>query len=172
MESRRTFLKKASLLAGATAAFHLLPESIQRALAIEAPEGSTYLDAEHVVFLMQENRSFDHCYGTLRGVRGFNDPRAIRLPNGLPVWAQTDAQGKSYAPFHLDIENTKATWMGSLPHGWKDMVHARNDGKLDTWLEAKRAGNPQYRDMPLTMGYYDRRDVPFYYAFADRKSVV
>jgi len=171
MESRRTFLKKASLLAGATAAFHLLPESIQRALAIDAPEGSTYLDAEHVVFLMQENRSFDHCYGTLRGVRGFNDPRAIRLPNGLPVWAQTDAQGKSYAPFHLDIENTKATWMGSLPHGWKDMVHARNDGKLDTWLEAKRARNPEYQDMPLTMGYYDRRDVPFYYAFADAFTV-
>lgn len=158
-------------MAGATAAFHLMPESIQRALAIDAPDGSTYLDAEHVVFLMQENRSFDHCYGTLRGVRGFNDPRAIRLPNGLPVWAQTDAQGKSYAPFHLDIENTKATWMGSLPHGWKDMVHARNEGKLDTWLEAKRAGNPEYRDMPLTMGYYDRRDVPFYYAFADAFTV-
>ncbi|WP_353129930.1 phosphocholine-specific phospholipase C [Parapedobacter pyrenivorans] len=171
MESRRTFLKKASLLAGATATFQLLPESIQRALAIDAPKGSTYLDAEHVVFLMQENRSFDHCYGTLRGVRGFNDPRAIRLPNGLPVWAQTDAQGRSYSPFHLDIENTKATWMGSLPHGWRDMVHARNDGKLDTWLEAKRAGNPEYRDMPLTMGYYDRRDVPFYYAFADAFTV-
>jgi len=171
MESRRIFLKKASLLAGATAAFQLLPESIQRALAIDAPEGSTYLDAEHVVFLMQENRSFDHCYGTLRGVRGFNDPRAIRLPNGLPVWAQTDAQGKSYAPFHLDIENTKATWMGSLPHSWENMVHARNNGKLDTWLEAKRAGNPEYRDMPLTMGYYDRRDLPFYYAFADAFTV-
>jgi len=167
MESRRAFLKKASLLAGATAAYHLLPPSIQRALAIDAPEGSTYLDAEHIVFLMQENRSFDHCYGTLKGVRGFNDPRAIRQPNGLPVWAQTDAEGKSYAPFHLDIENTKATWMGSLPHGWKDMVHARNRGNLDTWLDAKRPGNPEYRDMPLTMGYYNRRDLPFYYAFAD-----
>src|SRR5690606_29688860 len=167
MESRRAFLKKASLLAGATAAYHLLPTSIQRALAIDAPEGSTYLDAEHIVFLMQENRSFDHCYGTLKGVRGFNDPRAIRQPNGLPVWAQTDAEGKSYAPFHLDIENTKATWMGSLPHGWKDMVHARNRGNLDTWLDAKRPGNPEYRDMPLTMGYYNRRDLPFYYAYAD-----
>lgn len=171
MESRRDFLKKASLLAGATAAVHVLPESIQRALAIDAPEGSTYLDAEHVVFLMQENRSFDHCFGTLRGVRGFNDPRAIRLPNGLPVWAQTDAQGKSYASFHLDIENTKATWMGALPHGWENMVRARNDGKMDTWLEAKRSGNPDYRHMPLTMGYYNRRDLPFYYAFADAFTV-
>ncbi len=171
MESRRSFLKKASLLAGVAASANVLPPAIQRALAIEAPEGSSYLDAEYVVFLMQENRSFDHCYGTLRGVRGFNDPRAIKLPNGLPVWVQTNAQGESYTPFRLDIKNTKATWMGSLPHGWKDMVHARNDGKMDTWLEAKKAGNPEYRHMPLTMGYYDREDIPFYYALADAFTV-
>ncbi|WP_257667973.1 phosphocholine-specific phospholipase C [Parapedobacter tibetensis] len=171
MESRRTFLKKAALLAGATATVQMIPESIQRALAIDAQAGSTYLDAEHIVFLMQENRSFDHCYGTLRGVRGFNDPRAIRLPNGLPVWVQTNNKGESYAPFHLDIEHTKSTWMGSLPHGWKDMVHARNNGKMDTWLEAKKAGNPDYQHMPLTMGYYTRKDLPFYYAFADAFTV-
>jgi len=171
MESRRLFLKKASLLAGATAVSNILPPSIQRALAIEAVPGSTYLDAEHVVFLMQENRSFDHCYGSLRGVRGFNDPRAISLPGGLPVWVQTNAAGESYAPFRLDIKNTKATWMGSLPHGWKDMVHAHNKGKMDTWLEAKRAGNKTYQHMPLTMGYYDRQDIPFYYALADAFTV-
>ena len=171
MESRRLFLKKAALLAGATAAANTLPPSIQRALAIDTPAGSTYLAAEHIVFLMQENRSFDHCFGSLRGVRGFNDPRAITLPNGLPVWAQTNAKGETYAPFRLDIRHTKATWMGSLPHGWKDMVYARNGGRMDTWLEAKRAGNPAYRGMPLTMGYYDREDIPFYYAFADAFTV-
>ena len=31
-------------------------------------------DIRHVVILMQENRSFDHYYGTLSGVRGFSDP--------------------------------------------------------------------------------------------------
>ncbi|KGE14347.1 phosphocholine-specific phospholipase C [Sphingobacterium deserti] len=167
MENRRTFLKKASLLAGATAAFKLCPASIQRALAIEAPVGSTFLDAEHIVFLMQENRSFDHCYGTLKGVRGFNDPRAIEQPNGLPVWLQQDDKGNTFAPFRLDLENSKTSWMGSLPHSWKDMVFARNDGKMDTWLEAKRAGNPDFSHMPLTMGYHSRQDIPFYYAFAD-----
>jgi len=80
-DSRRDFLKKAALLAGATSLANFLPPSIQKALAINAPEGSTYLDAEHIVILMQENRSFDHTYGTLRGVRGYNDPRAIDLPN-------------------------------------------------------------------------------------------
>ncbi|MFD1629265.1 phosphocholine-specific phospholipase C [Pseudopedobacter beijingensis] len=170
MDTRREFLKKASLLAGTTAAFQILPESIQRALAINAPAGSTYLDAEHVVFLMQENRSFDHCFGMLKGVRGFNDPRRIIQPGGLPVWIQSNKKGEHYAPFHLDIENTKATWMGSLPHTWKDMVLARNEGKMNTWLEAKKP-KKEYQHMPLTMGYYDRRDLPFYYAFADAFTV-
>lgn len=170
MDSRRDFLKKASLLAGATAATQFIPDSIQRALAIDAPAGSTYLDAEHVVFLMQENRSFDHSYGTLKGVRGFNDPRTI-CNQGMPIWLQKNAQGKYYQPFHLDIEKTKSTWMGSLPHGWRDMVYARNDGKMNTWLEAKKAGNPDYQHMPLTLGYYNRQDLPFYYAFADAFTV-
>lgn len=170
-ESRRSFLKRASLLAGTTALTNMLPASIQRALAINALPGTTYLDAEHIVFLMQENRSFDHCYGTLKGVRGFNDPRAIHLPNGLPVWLQTNKQGETFPPFRLDIKNTKATWMGSLPHGWDDMVEARNNGKMDTWLEAKKAGNKTYQHMPLTMGYYDRQDIPFYYALADAFTV-
>lgn len=171
MENRRSFLKKASLLAGSTAALHFLPESIARALAIEAPVGSTFLDAEHVVFLMQENRSFDHCYGTLRGVRGFNDPRVIKQPNGLPVWMQEDKSKNISMPFRLDIENSKTTWMGSLPHSWKDMVYARNDGKMDTWLEAKKAGNAAFQHLPLTMGYHTRQDIPFYYALADAFTV-
>lgn len=167
MDTRRDFIRKASLLAGATALVNILPESIQQALAIEAPAGSTYLDAEHIVFLMQENRSFDHSYGAMRGVRGFNDPRAMKLPNGLPVWIQSSKEGESCGPFRLDIENTKTTWMGSLPHGWGDMVHARNEGKMDTWLDAKRPGNKEYKQLPLTMGFHNRQDIPFYYAFAD-----
>ncbi len=171
MNSRRDFLKQASLLAGATAAFQIIPPSIQRALAIEAEAGSSYLDAEHIVFLMQENRSFDHCFGTLKGVRGFNDPRAMIKPDLFPVWYQQNNKGEYREPFHLDIENTQVTWMGDLPHGWRDMVQARNGGKMDAWLEAKRAGNPKFQHIPLTMGYYTRKDIPFYYAFADAFTV-
>ena len=116
---------------------------------------------------MQENRSFDHVFGTLRGVRGFNDPRAITLPDGNPVWVQADAKGQRFVPFRLDIKGTKATWMGSLPHDWADQTDARNHGLYDRWLPAKRSGNREYQDMPLTLGYYTRADVPFYYALAD-----
>src|ERR1700759_3911263 len=170
-DNRRDFLKKAMLLAGATGLANVMPASIQMAMAINAPEGSTYMDAEHIVILMQENRSFDHTYGTLQGVRGYNDPRAIDLPNKNKVWLQTNAAGETYAPFHLDIKNTKATWMHSLPHSWSNQVNARNDGRHDKWLDEKHSGEKLYRNMPLTLGYHNRNDVPFYYAFADAFTV-
>ena len=96
--------------------------------------GSTFLDAEHVVILMQENRSFDHCYGTLRGVRGFNDPRAMTLPDGNPVWLQTNAAGETYAPFRLNIKDTKATWIGSCrTAGWISRSRAMRAGTTAGW---------------------------------------
>ena len=90
MESRREFIQKAALLSSGAWFAGMLPPAIQKALAIDPKAGSTYLDAEHVVILMQENRSFDHCFGALQGVRGFNDPRAISLPNKNKVWLQTN----------------------------------------------------------------------------------
>jgi len=171
MDNRRDFIKKAALLAGAAGLAGFMPESIQRAMAINAPEGSTYLDAEHIVILMQENRSFDHCFGTLKGVRGYNDPRAIELPNRNKVWLQSNAAGETYAPFRLDIKNTKSTWMDSLPHSWANQTNARNDGKFDKWLDSKRSGIKEYADMPLTLGYHTREDIPFYYALADAFTV-
>ena len=171
MDNRRDFLKKAALLTGAASLANVLPMSIQKAMAINAAPGSTYMDAEHVVILMQENRSFDHCFGTMKGVRGYNDPRAIDLPNKNKVWLQSNAKGETYAPFRLDIKNTKATWMHSLPHSWRNQVNARNDGKFDKWLENKRNSDPAYANMPLTLGYHTREDIPFYYALADAFTV-
>ncbi|WPU97183.1 phospholipase C, phosphocholine-specific [Mucilaginibacter sabulilitoris] len=171
MDTRRNFIKKAALLTGAAGIVNILPESIQKAMAINPAPGSTFLDAEHIVILMQENRSFDHTYGTLKGVRGFNDPRAIDLPNKNKVWLQSNDKGETYAPFRLDIKGTKATWMSSLPHSWANQVNARNDGKYDQWLNVKHSGNKEYAHMPLTMGHYNREDIPFYYALADAFTV-
>src|SRR4051812_9435436 len=167
MDTRREFLKKASLLSAGSGLLNALPPAIARALAIDPAPGTTYLDAEHVVFLMQENRSFDHTYGTLQGVRGFNDPRAIQLPNKNLVWLQTNQENETYAPFRFNIKDTKITWMSSLPHSWSNQVDARNNGKYDRWLDTKKSGNHEYASMPLTMGYYTREDIPFYYSLAD-----
>ncbi len=167
MDTRRSFVKKAAALTGAAGLFSALPTSIQKALQIDPAFGSTYLDAEHVVILMQENRSFDHSYGALNGVRGFNDPRAMRKANGDSVWVQKNAKGEAYTPFRLNIKDTNATFLGSLPHSWSDQVDARNKGQHDKWLIAKATGYKGMEQAPLSLGYYDRRDIPFYYALAD-----
>src|SRR5580692_5146503 len=138
--SRRDFLKIAAMLSGVAGVSGVIPDSIQRALAIEPEPGSTYRDAEHIVILMQENRSFDHALGTLQGVRGFNDPRALRQPNGNSVFAQTSpTTGKTYAPWRLDLRDTRITWMGSVPHSRNSQVDAWNDGLYNNWLDAKKS---------------------------------
>ncbi len=161
MSTRRDFLRQSAELTA------LLLASIQRAAAIDPEPGSTFEDAEHVVILMQENRSFDHLYGMLRGVRGYNDPRAVTLPDGNPVWKQSDGKGLSALPFRLDLRGTRITWLGSLPHGWDDQTDARANGNHDQWLVAKPSSRKECAGMPLTMGFYNREDLPFYYALAD-----
>src|ERR1700735_1857432 len=80
--NRRTFFQLMGLTGAAT--LTTMKANIARALGIAAssPTG-TIQDVEHIVILMQENRPFDHHFGTLQGVRGFNDPRAIKI--NLPL---------------------------------------------------------------------------------------
>src|SRR5690349_10083345 len=95
---RRSFLK----LAASAAALSVLPPNLRAVLADPLRGGTgTIKDVEHVVIFMQENRSFDHYFGTLRGVRGFNDPRAITLPGGNSVWQQPSGKDQ-VTPFHMD----------------------------------------------------------------------
>jgi len=167
MLTRREFLQRAALLSGGLGTLAAIPQSILKAMAIEPDAGTTFMDAEHVVILMQENRSFDHALGSLKGVRGFGDPRAITIPGGNPVWLQTDVRGETFAPFGLNIHESKSTWMSCLPHDRGSQVAAGNEGKHDHWLREKQSGHQDFATMPLTLGYYDRADIPFYYAFAD-----
>ncbi|HEX4269787.1 MAG TPA: phospholipase C, phosphocholine-specific [Rhizomicrobium sp.] len=150
MTDRRAFVQSAA------AALAAWPMVIRKALALPAARTSgTIMDVEHVVILMQENRSFDHYFGTLRGVRGFSDPRPVHLPSGKPVWQQPGPDG-SHPPFHLDTAHTSAQWLKSLDHSWKGS-HAKWKHH-DNWIAAKG---------PMTMGYFERADLPFYHALAD-----
>lgn len=168
---RRDFIKKSGLLLGGLGVSTAIHPAILRAMEIKPAPGSTFYDAEHVIILMQENRSFDHCFGALRGVRGFRDKYTFRKPNGKSVFFQANNKGQTYAPFNLDIKNTKATWMDSLPHSWENQQAAFNQGKYDQWLTAKQSGIKEYSNFPLTLGYYDRKDLPFYYQLADAFTV-
>lgn len=153
--SRRNILKLAAGAAGLSA----LPLSLQKALAIEPRRVTgTIQDVEHVVILMQENRAFDHYFGKLRGVRGYDDPRAITLPSGKSVWHQPKTMGadETVTPFHLDTQSTSAQTMQSLDHFWKKSFQLWKN--YDAWIEVKSE---------MTMGYFTRSDIPFYYALAD-----
>lgn len=152
--NRRRFIQ----LSGGTAAFSALSTSIAKAAAIPANRRTGSLrDVEHVVVLMQENRSFDHYFGTLRGVRGFGDPRPVTLPSGKPVWHQSDGT-KEILPFHPDLKDLGLAFLEDLPHGWDDGHAAWNQGRYDRWVPAKGA---------TTMAYLTRQDIPFHYALAD-----
>ncbi|MGW5430460.1 phosphocholine-specific phospholipase C [Streptomyces sp. NPDC004059] len=151
--NRRRFLQ----LAGATTAFTALSSSIQRAAALPAHHRTgTVQDVEHIVVLMQENRSFDHYFGTLRGVRGFGDPRSV-TQNGRSVWKQSDGT-KDILPFHPDADDLGLAFLQDLPHGWQDTHAAFNGGKYDKWVPAKGT---------TTMAHLTREDIPFHYALAD-----
>lgn len=150
MADRRAFVRATA------AALAAWPMVIRKALALPAARTTgTIMDVEHVVILMQENRSFDHYFGTLRGVRGFSDPRPVTLPSGKPVWQQPGPDG-SHPPFHLDTAHTSAQWLKSLDHSWK--------GSHDTW---KHHDNWVAAKGLMTMGYFARADLPFYHALAD-----
>ena len=90
LTDRREFLQLMGL--GSVGAAAALNTSIAKALAIPANfKTGTINDVEHIVILMQENNSFDEMFGTLRGVRGFSDPRAVKQKNGNSVFLQPAA---------------------------------------------------------------------------------
>jgi phospholipase C len=160
-------LKRSQFIGAAAAA--ALVEWVRPALGQTPP--SKLSDIEHVVILMQENRSFDHYFGTLAGVRGFGDPAAGILLNGKTVFHQPDgANHDGYVlPFHLDTKATNAQRLHDLSHAWGALHNSWNGGRLDNFVSAHRTTDGD--SGPLTMGYYTRDDLPFYYALADAFTV-
>ncbi|MEY9963794.1 phospholipase C [Streptacidiphilus sp. MAP12-16] len=165
--TRRTFLGSAAAL-GAALGLEALPGSAPRAAAAGT---GTITDVKHVVVLMQENRSFDHYFGSLKGVRGFADRSAISVSGGYTVFDQPNGSGRQF-PWQLSANNTwyfgvsaetLAQCDGSLDHGWSTQHSAWNGGKMDSWVSAKGSNR--------TMGYLNRSDIPFHYALADAYTV-
>ncbi|WP_431042017.1 phosphocholine-specific phospholipase C [Streptomyces sp. P1-3] len=161
--SRRRLFAIGAGATGAAAATSLLPPSLQAALAAQPtpPEGG--LDAiEHVVLLMQENRSFDHYFGMLRGVRGFADPGAVRLPGGGTVFQQPKPGGGTVLPFAArdaaEAQKKDLQYVGQLDHSWSGGARAWNNGWMDNWIAAKSSA---------TMVHFQREDIPFHYELAD-----
>ncbi|MEW1914460.1 phosphocholine-specific phospholipase C [Kitasatospora sp. NPDC085895] len=168
--SRRKFMAlSASAAAGAAVASTALGGTT-RASAAGLSTTGTIADARHVVILMQENRSFDHYFGMLKGVRGFADRSAIQIAGGYSVFNQPNGLGRQY-PWQFSATKPAggadperlAQCNGDLSHAWSDQHKAWNGGKLDSWVSAK--GNVR------TLGHLTRADIPFHYALADNWTV-
>ena len=123
--------------------------------AVAAPKHGSLKDIEHVIIFMQENRSFDHYFGTLRGVRGFGDKR------GHKTFLQKGTNGKTLAPFRLPKQ-----CLPDITHDWGPQHRARNGGKMDRFL-SEHEKTDGAADGPETMGYYNRADIGLYYSMAD-----
>ncbi|HEY1790096.1 MAG TPA: alkaline phosphatase family protein [Verrucomicrobiae bacterium] len=165
--TRRRLLGTAARMAAFAAAASLLPPSVRRALAENAPTRGSLDDIKHVVLLMQENRSFDHYFGTMAGVRGFDDPDAMILPNGKSVFHQPDVMNPNgyLLPFHLDTKKTNAQKHPSTSHSFETQHASWNNGKMDNWLAAHRKADG--KKAPYVMGYHTRADIPFQFALAE-----
>ncbi|MFG2870113.1 phosphocholine-specific phospholipase C [Streptomyces sp. NPDC048338] len=163
--SRRRLLALGGGALGAAAAGSLLPPSLQAAMAAGPPSGGLSA-VRHVVILMQENRSFDHYFGTLRGVRGFGDRNAVELPTGKTVFEQPAPLGGTVLPFPVRdaaaAQQKDLQYIGDLDHSWSGGAKAWREGWMDGWVPAKTAA---------TMAYYDRRDIPLHYELADTFTV-
>ncbi|MCU7374354.1 phospholipase C, phosphocholine-specific [Paucibacter sp. O1-1] len=178
-QDRRSFLRSLAAGAGASAALASFPPAIQRALAIPANHRSgTLNDVEHIVILTQENRSFDHYFGTLAGVRGFSDPFPVPvldrpgtftrksvfvqpIGSGAPVPGRPEWGGgrTAIAPFHLNTEQDFSVMrVAGTPHSWPDSQAAWDLGRMNNWPKAKQNHS---------MGHYARADLPFQFALAE-----
>ena len=177
-QDRRGFLRSLGQAAGASVALASFPPVIRRALAIPASQRTgTLHDVEHIVVLTQENRAFDHYFGTLAGVRGFADPfpaptldrpgtfagktvfvqpngGGARVP-GRPAWG---GQRTAIAPFHLNTQQDFSVMrVAGTPHAWADAQLAWDHGRMNNWPAAKQAHS---------LGYYKEADIPFQFALA------
>jgi phospholipase C len=138
--------------------------------ATTRPAGSDLGAIEHVVFLMQENRSFDHYFGSYKGVRGFDDH-----PKGkLGAFAQPFAANTSRVPvgtqlpFHLDTSTGLGECTHDLTHSWQPQHLCRNNGSMDAFVQTHAMSQYEGEDYGLlTMGFHTRADLPFHYALAD-----
>jgi len=169
--SRRSLIASGAAVAGAVAATQVLPGAAAAATTGTASEHASagrrhgdVRDVKHVVVLMQENRSFDHYYGALRGVRGFEDAQALRYPDGSSIFAQPDPTraGGSLLPFRMDTTRYDAQEATDLDHSWGGTHAAWNNGAWNRWVTTKGEE---------AMGYFDRADVPWQYALADAFTV-
>jgi phospholipase C len=164
--SRRELLRKGIAASAAGFVGSLIPGCAGHS----TPSGTTTssacakgTDIEHVVILIQENRSFDHYFGAYKGVRGFGDQSAA-FRQTYPLNTANSPSGV-LLPFHLDTTTANAACTHDINHDWVPQHQSWNNGAMDGFVTSRLATNGN--DAVLSMAYYTRNDLPYYYALAD-----
>lgn len=194
MTSRRNFLRNSATTGVAAATLAAFPLSIRRALATPANNATGSIkDVEHIVVLMQENRSFDHYFGTMNGVRGFGDPRPVPLPSGKPVWYQSigrnGAQRTGFGNVGYGNWHKTQDWYEGDPVAQAKLPYVL-PFRLDTGVSsAHQVGGTDHNwklaqslwknwdtwvplKSQMSMAYYDtEKDLPFYNQLANAFTV-
>ena len=151
------------------------PSVAELSAADRAPiDPSTGFDnINHLIFVVQENRSFDHYFGTFPGADGIPTNAGGSFDVCVP-----DARGICRTPFHDEGEYD----MGG-PHGVSAAEHDVNGGKMDGFIlqvehrqactrkpnEACTAAASDTRgEAPDVMGYHTAAEIPNYWAYARR----
>jgi len=150
---------------------------LEAALASDQSAVGSLSDIEHIVILMQENRSFDHYFGTLSDVRGYGDPDAPdQIVDGAHhrVFDQFGPAGYSVGgdpylqPFDLvsNFPTEDGQTTNDITHDWGPQHYSWNSGRMDQFLKAHLAVDGATNGF-LTMGFFTRGDLPFYHSLAD-----
>jgi phospholipase C len=104
---------------------------------------------KHLIFLMQENHSFDNYFGTYRKADGL--PEGVCMPRKLG-----HPEAGCVRPFHVGNRAVR-----DLSHSWKTFIRQFHHGKMDGFVSAFTDGGA------ISMGYYDDRDLPYYWNVVD-----
>lgn len=165
--SRRQFL--AALAAGGAGALLSLVGPIVEKAYGAGPCSGHLSDIEHFVLLMQENRSFDHYFGTLSSTDGFDTAAPQFAQKGWnPATQALDPAGVTL-PFRFDTTRgplLDGACVNDPNHSWITLHQSWNGGANDNWLPAQARTHAQPQ-VPMTMGYHTRKDIPIHYLLAD-----
>lgn len=178
--TRQTFSRRQVLAGGLTGAAALGlaavgrpgtsgADSVDKALAVAPSAAGT---VEHVVFLMQENRSFDHYFGTMKGVAGFGDTRnAGAFSQSWPGSPSGTKPADTLLPFHMDVANGQGECTYDLSHSWVAEHATWNQGAMDAFVSTHTSAGYEGALGTNTMGYYTKTDIPFYYKLAEKFTI-
>jgi phospholipase C len=173
--SRRRFLQIAALAAGGAVAGTVIDQSrsvIDHAFDFDPLGSGSLSDVDHFVLLMQENRSFDHYFGTMSDVRGYASGGRLLDQRGYRPGKGPDRNGL-LLPYRLNTRlrsDTDADIIGDPSHDWLTQHAAWNQGRMNAWMSVHAAVDPP-AVAPAVMGYYTRADLPTHYALADAFTV-